>query len=124
MYGNDHRITMINIMNINTQEEPMYLEENDQEPSMPDLIAQNKVFQIRKHQIESSFYNNTYKPQNVDKAEEDIFHDCQEIEDKEFHDCEEIGDIDLISLKSFQWTRIDPKAIKFYTTKNGGPKWN
>ena len=61
-----------------------------------------KAFQIRKHQIESSFYNNTYIPQDVDKNEEDIFHDCQEIEDKDFHDCEEIGDTDFTSLKSFQ----------------------
>ena len=130
MYDNDQRKTIINIMNINThqepmylegndQKEPMYLEGNDQEPSKPDLIVQNKVFQICKHQIESSFYNNTYTSQNVRKTEEDTFHYCQEIEDVDFHDCKEIEDADFTSLKSFQWTRTDPKATTFYTTKKG-----
>ena len=86
MYDNDQGKTIINIMNINTHQEPIYLEENDQEPSIPDLLVQHKAFQICKHQIESSFYNNTYTSQNVSKTKEEIFHDCQETEEIDFHD--------------------------------------
>ena len=124
LYDDNKATTILNMMNSNILGNPRHQESEDHQPSKEDLSIQYEAFQLRKDQIESSLScqdeeYQTKDPQSNSKHKNDCNH-----EDDTFHECNQINDHDLTSLKSFQWTRIDPEASTFYTTKEIGPEWN
>ena len=111
-------------MNSNILENPKHPQREDQQSPPEDLDIQYEVFQIRKHQIESSLSYQSEEDQTQDLQENAKHQNDCDIEDDTFHDCKQIDDCDLTSLKSFQWTRTEPEARNFHTTKDKGPDWN